>query len=348
MERIMSFFNKDNTIAREVEIKSNHVDYLDGWRGVAIAIVLVHHFYLIEYPKIGRLGVDIFFVLSGLLMSRILFVKKTPLSIFYKRRASRILPVFILYVGLVFLIASLSDVSFAAQDFVSTLLFLRTYIPSEPHMWVSQVPIGHLWSLNIEEHFYLLLSLVTVLPFSKKGKGFLLLFFAFASIGMIIFYLRHKAIAPINYILRTECATTCLLLSSGYFLLKDAVIKFIRPWLPPITFFAAIFCYTGFAPWYASFLFAPFLLAFTVNHLEESADMLKKILSIKVLQLLGIWSYSIYLWQQLFYSYQSTWPLGTAFAAAMLLGIISFYFYEKPTRKWLNNFSFSTRQVKFS
>jgi len=321
---------------RPSEETPDHIGYLDGWRGIAISFVLVEHFTQLHVPKIGRLGVDIFFVLSGLLMSRILFIKKTPLATFYKRRITRIIPVFLLFTVFVFIAAYIKGITFSFKEVVATLLFLRTYIPLETDIWASSVPIGHLWSLNVEEHFYILLSIATLLPFSRKVKGVLFVLLAFASIFMIIYYLRHKATAPINYSLRTECSTAFLFLSSGYFLLKDNMIKYVKPWMPPLTLAIALFCYSGFAPWYASFLFAPFLLAFTVNHLEESSDMLKKALSMKPLQLMGVWSYSIYLWQQPFYSFKSKLPYGTAFAGAMIVGILSYYYYEDPARKWLN------------
>jgi peptidoglycan/LPS O-acetylase OafA/YrhL len=51
------------------------IGYLDGWRGLAIAFVLQHHFFEVKWANFGILGVNVFFCLSGLLMSRILFVK---------------------------------------------------------------------------------------------------------------------------------------------------------------------------------------------------------------------------------------------------------------------------------
>ena len=59
-----------------------HIDYLDGWRGLAIALVLQSHFLAIGGFNSGRLGVHVFFVLSGLLMGRILFIKRVPLGTF--------------------------------------------------------------------------------------------------------------------------------------------------------------------------------------------------------------------------------------------------------------------------
>ncbi len=59
-----------------------YFDYLDGWRGLAILFVLQSHFLPIAGFRSGSMGVHVFFALSGLLMSRILYDKREPLKIF--------------------------------------------------------------------------------------------------------------------------------------------------------------------------------------------------------------------------------------------------------------------------
>ena len=83
-----------------------HLDYLDGWRGLAVSLVLLGHFGLDDVlPGTSVLGVDFFFVLSGRLMAEILFVQRSPLPTFFFRRFSRIYPgllVFVLGASLLF------------------------------------------------------------------------------------------------------------------------------------------------------------------------------------------------------------------------------------------------------
>ena len=68
----------------------SYLPYIDGLRGIAIIGVLVEHFNGFEaIHGLGGFGVSVFFVLSGFLMSRILFIKKVPLNIFYRRRFAR-------------------------------------------------------------------------------------------------------------------------------------------------------------------------------------------------------------------------------------------------------------------
>ena len=54
------------------------IAYLDGWRGLAIGLVLIDHFSPVCGIALGRMGVDVFFVLSGMFMANILFVKRVP------------------------------------------------------------------------------------------------------------------------------------------------------------------------------------------------------------------------------------------------------------------------------
>jgi len=70
-----------------------HIPALDGWRGLAILIVLTGHFggYRV-LPDLAPTGVNLFFVLSGRLMAEILFVRKTPLGPFFFHRFSRVYP----------------------------------------------------------------------------------------------------------------------------------------------------------------------------------------------------------------------------------------------------------------
>src|SRR5579872_1267137 len=77
---------------------SKRIDYLDGWRGLAILVVLVAHFGHLESTNLGLFGVELFFVLSGLLMARILYEQRMPIGEFYRRRIARIFPLFYLFV----------------------------------------------------------------------------------------------------------------------------------------------------------------------------------------------------------------------------------------------------------
>ena len=78
-------------------VTNKRVAVWDGWRGIAISMVLCGHFYDIKWLWEDRMGVDIFFVLSGMLMSIILFDKRQSLKDFYIRRLSRIYPALLVF-----------------------------------------------------------------------------------------------------------------------------------------------------------------------------------------------------------------------------------------------------------
>lgn len=147
----------------------NRIGYLDGWRGIAISCVLVSHFLPIKGLNFGRMGVDIFFVLSGMLMANILFIKRVDLVTFYKRRISRISPVFFIFLSVICLASYILNLSKEHENYFYLITFLRSYFPESPDIWHTGIPIGHLWSLNVEEHYYIFLSFITLVSIFK-GK----------------------------------------------------------------------------------------------------------------------------------------------------------------------------------
>jgi peptidoglycan/LPS O-acetylase OafA/YrhL len=314
-----------------------HVDYLDGWRGLAIALVLQSHVVAIAAINTGRLGVDVFFALSGFLMSRILFVKRVPLSTFYKRRISRILPVFVLFVSVLYGAGYFLH-RHEARYFFCTLTFTRTYLPLNDDFWHADIPMGHLWSLHVEEHCYIFLSLVTLIGLLRGREGPALVLAGTLCVAIHLVYFAYPALAPRGPFARTEAAGSHLLIAAGYYLMRKRYVPLVRPWMPLAAFAAAVFCYTLIAPWWCRILLSPYLLAFTVNHLSETPSWCRAALALAPLRLLGIWSYSIYVWQQPFLTQRYLFSDHRVFwcTAAIATGVASFYLYENPIRTWLN------------
>ena len=77
---------------------AEHSILLDNWRGWAIIFVIAGHFWHVPAIDAGRVGVELFFVLSGRLMADLLFVRRTPIPTFFQRRFTRVLPLSILFV----------------------------------------------------------------------------------------------------------------------------------------------------------------------------------------------------------------------------------------------------------
>ena len=321
---------------------------------MAIILLLIGHFINIPWIWEDRLGVDAFFVLSGMLMSTILFEKRVPLKTFYIRRFSRIFPAFSLYVVFAFafsllarLYANKTEMMFEPSEFFSTLTFFRTYIPLDPHIWATRVPIGHLWSLNVEEHAYVLMSLMTLFIFRNQKVAMLLIALGLGAIGLSFYYYFNPSNAPTEFRIRTETAVSFVFLSAGYNLIKKQFDITVPSLLPVITLLLAFACYLEdpsiedrslWYPW-LSFSLAPILLAFTLNHITEIHGLLRRLFELKAIRLMGTWSFSIYLWQQIFYSYKWLIPFSPigGIVVSIVVGMLSFYFFENPIRRWINN-----------
>jgi peptidoglycan/LPS O-acetylase OafA/YrhL len=141
----------------------NRIPSLDGLRAISILLVITEHVWRIPY--IGPLGVQIFFVISGYLITRLLQEEQErngsiSLKAFYLRRSFRILPAafaFMLFWGFV-LPECRPDLPFALSYTMSYNLH-----PATPVFF-------HLWSLSVEEQFYLLWPLLLVFGFAYRGR----------------------------------------------------------------------------------------------------------------------------------------------------------------------------------
>ena len=132
-----------------------HYNQLDGLRFVAILLVLIEHYaiFIGRYISAGYYGVDLFFVLSGFLITTILLESPETFSVAYKkfigRRTLRIFPIYYLNILVLFLLGN--------EDIHKYLLYCLTY--SYNYAWVYfNIPLNtitHFWSLCVEEQFYL-------------------------------------------------------------------------------------------------------------------------------------------------------------------------------------------------
>lgn len=321
-----------------------HQDHLDGWRGLAVSLVLFEHFVDPAWITAGRLGVDLFFVLSGLLMSRLLFEERVPLQTFYFRRASRILPALVIYLFVVFAAWGAYGQWVSGREALATFTFLRTYI--DPPIWSSQFPIGHLWSLNVEEHSYVLLATIAAIAPLRHKEGMLLIGLGLLTFVAIGVYLSTSDAPPHEWGLRTECAAGALLISAGY---RQIGARWKVPaWAPVVALLLGMACYLAVAPRIAKVTLAPFLLAFAVNHFGAAKAYVLALFQARALRYVGLWSYSLYLWQQPFFLLRARHGFSAllCLALAVASALASYYWIERPVRKWLNAAWDGRRQPK--
>lgn len=312
----------------------------DGWRGIAILMVLIGHFSFSSWIWEERFGVDVFFVLSGMLMSNILFVERMHLRDFYIRRFSRVIPALVIFLCAAFAVSLLMHYDFKIIEFIASLIFVRTYFPVEPAYFSTQLPTGHLWSLNVEEHGYLVMSLISIILVSRTRVAWVLMAIYLFSVAVNFYNYTHFTALEFEYsLIRTESAIGFIAFSASYNLLRMKYSIKLHPQLPLLLFLLALACYLDCAPIWLTFLAGPVLLGIAVNHLVEAANFVKHLLTLAPLRWLGILSYSIYLWQQIFYKLYYALPGGAAagFVLSILAGTGSFFMFENPLRRAINN-----------
>ncbi len=187
-----------------MELKNSHILQLDGLRAIAVLLVLFVHFGLLG---LGWIGVQLFFVLSGYLITKGLLIEKQKegtifnfLKIFYIKRSLRIFPIYFLYIS-VFIFICLYYYQYDRLE--KTIIPMFTYTINIYAMFRNHVDmngIGHLWSLAVEEQFYLVWPFVIYyinLKFLKKTLFSILLIIPI--FRLVLFYLIQTKTNDLHY-----------------------------------------------------------------------------------------------------------------------------------------------------
>jgi peptidoglycan/LPS O-acetylase OafA/YrhL len=167
---------------------------LDGLRAFAVTFVLYNHFFADETTYWGHIGVRLFFVLSGFLITRLLlqarseaaFQPATALKSFYIRRALRIFPAYFAVLGFVWL-AGLEPSKRVLAWHAAYLSNFWYALRGEWDPW----ELGHTWSLSIEEQFYLVWPLVVLLAPRR--------YLAKICVGVIVLSLAYRFYWPVTW-----------------------------------------------------------------------------------------------------------------------------------------------------
>jgi peptidoglycan/LPS O-acetylase OafA/YrhL len=288
---------------------TGHLPTLDGWRGVAVLMVIASHAFGATWLRVGELGVSIFFALSGLLICNRLLAEadsggRVSLRAFYVRRAFRILPP-----ALIFLIVlAILDVPASRRELWSCALFWRNYFLDGG--WYT----GHFWSLAVEEHFYLIFPIMLVLAGPRRRLAIV----AAVVLALIAWRLIDEQwpcpidrISAVRQYYRSDCRLADLLLGSLTMLLAARLprrairVAAIVGGLVVL----AVLCQRRL-PWPAVSLPLPWLLLGTVLRPNGFAG---RALEWPLLARVGRMSYSLYIWQQLFFDpHQSIRSTGLA------------------------------------
>ncbi|MGU3541126.1 acyltransferase family protein [Methylobacterium sp. A54F] len=311
--------------------------FLDGWRGVAILLVLVGHFLSDAIrPGLSTLGVDLFFVLSGRLMAEILFVRQVPLRTFLVRRFSRVYPALFVFVVATTVLFYGSPLGHGVVAAASALTFTANYGMIYGHV------IGlldHLWSLCVEEHSYLLLAFIaTVVVREPRGATIVLLALGLAAManGIVRATLVEPWFPKVAW--RTDVQIAPLFIAGGFYLAARRLPVLQQGWISPACLVLGIAVKLGVDQIFVQFSLGTLLLALSIATIDFAVAGFKAFLEPRALRQVGLWSFSLYLWQQPFYklSHTDAAPLGLALLAALCVGIASYYAVEVPMRTAIN------------
>jgi peptidoglycan/LPS O-acetylase OafA/YrhL len=308
-----------------------HKPWLDGWRGIAISVVLIGHLLPVLPGKPARFGVELFFVLSGRLMAELLFVNRQPLGYFLKRRVARVWPALYLFVFVMALVFSAPGPHHVSpQKILGALTYTFNYV----HLVSGgTLVLNHLWSLCVEEWAYLFLAILALATrrWDLPAARIILAIAALCAINGLIqswYGLDYRAVYW-----RTDVRLASIFVACGLYLVLYQ--RNIPAYVPIVAGLLGGMFHTYLFPDVVKYTIGTFLLAVSVATIDTAPRLAIRLLSTKALTLMGLWSYSIYLWQQPFTKVLHAWPLPLKLALTMAAALISFYIVEAPLRRYL-------------
>ena len=360
--------------------QSERIVGLDGLRGVSILLVLFGHAAatfppdnrlegVIPYLNYSSLGVTTFFIISGFLITFLLRKEweksgTIRLRAFYARRVLRIFPAFYTFIITVTLLRAFGYIYTTYADISMAGLFLTNYkrlftLPTNDHSWF----VGHCWSLSLEEQFYLLWpATILVLGIRRAPHVAVLIVLTAPIIRVATYFTWPDARGLLGMMLHTGADP--IMIGCSVALLQgrprfDAILNRFSSWCWPL--FAGLFLFV-LIPWVTMqfhehyyylymltvgttlrALAVVFIMLWVIQH---PTSLLGRVLSFSILRYIGILSYSLYLWQQLFLttknsSWSGAFPVNLV--ACFVAAGLSYWLIESPFLRLRDRFRAAPR-----
>ncbi|MDY3090438.1 MAG: acyltransferase family protein [Porphyromonas sp.] len=345
---------------------------IDGLRAIAVLSVVIFHLHGAWLPS-GFLGVDIFFVISGFLITSIIYRDIQGGSFtfkdFYLRRIKRILPVFFVVLFTAILVGiflmpvennfvELKKSALASTFFAANLYFMRGGGYFDPNL--EDKPFLHIWSLSVEEQFYFVFPILLILllryEWSRKYKYPILLSLGAATLGLSFVSLEPLGIDWDTYYmphLRVPEMLVGALLAMAW---SDGLLRKFEDKLASrlsllclavlfVCFFLTGVFVPPFFPGVASLI--PCIAAAGLLYLNAQPTSSSRLLSNAFVVWIGKISYSLYLWHWVVLAwFRYVYGVGplepqqlvVASLLMLFLSVLSYYFVEQPTRHWKVSF----------
>jgi peptidoglycan/LPS O-acetylase OafA/YrhL len=327
-----------------------HVPALDGLRGIAITVVVMFH--VLRWPRGGFLGVDVFFVLSGFLITTLLIqewqvAERISLRAFYRRRALRLLPaltamltVFTLQ-GLILYSLGQIDPSMFRRWWISDLsglLYIQNFVKAAASS-NNIVGVGQLWSLGAEEQFYIVWPIVLIWLLRRGSKPRTIAIVAGSAALMVCVHRLELVLsgAPARWIFFSPTSRAdpimlgcCLGVCYAYGLFKPQLSRIVglaAPWAVVLGG-AMIFTQRGLATLFPGLLILEIATAIVLLAvMNRSSRFVSAGLSWRPLVGLGKTSYGIYVWHDLFLGLM---PPYMVIPTVLIVAMLSYEYIEKP------------------
>ena len=348
----------------------NKIPSLDGLRALSIFLVLIGHFvyrlgdlkiiyqytYLnpfIVFVSDAHLGVKMFFVISGFLITYLLIKEerkngKINFKNFYIRRTLRIFPAYYFVLFIYFVLQLLGHFKLEVLSWLSAITYTKYFYMTD---WFT----GHMWSLSVEEHFYLFWPILFILiPKSRINFQWILV----ALVPLLRIYVHYY---PVSWISETSLFLTVDSLAIGclFAFYHDIMLLNLKK-SKKILFFVSILILTTYMLWgnildnftdneiillmneVLVLSLTNFAIVFIIFYSVHSKDSLWfKFLNLKWLSFIGVLSYSIYLWQQIFINntpyFYNKFPYNII--GIVVMALFSYYVIEKPFLKLKDKFN---------
>ena len=332
----------------------HYIPTLDGWRSIAIMMVLLCHGLTLSQPSshwgkllnplvlnLGQQGVSLFFAISGYLITTLLLDEHREtgaisLRGFCIRRMFRILPPAYTYLAVLVCFAALGTISLAPGEIASSVFVYNNYWPSRS--WFTQ----HFWSLSTEEHFYLLWPLLLAFLGPRRvrwaaGAG-ILVTILWRPIGL---YAIPLAVAPLE---RTDMRLDAFLFACLLALFVHDNPQLQKVLGKPLFYYGVLALLAigyGLALWHpmqlTKLVFQSCMLPLVVVPAGFMPfSRFYRVLEAWPLRWLGRISYSVYLWHPLFLRGASPdcrsalLSFGIGMPAILLVASVSYYLIERP------------------
>ena len=345
---------------------------INGLRAIAVSAVILYHAKITisgHQPfQGGFIGVDIFFVISGYLITSIILNELVTTSsfsfkFFYERRLRRILPalLFVMLVSLPLAWMYLLPNSFV--DFSKSILYSLGFSSNFYFHYSGQEygaesgllkPFLHTWSLSVEEQYYILFPIVLLITFKyfRKYLIHILILGFVVSLGLAEWTSRNYPSVSF-YFLHTkmwELLAGSILayfeITNGY-RSKNKSLKLIFPTIGLILIGHSILFFSDKILHPSLYTLSPIIGVSLIIWFSDKDEIITKILSTKLFVGIGLISYSLYLWHYPLFAFARVNHLledniikELCFGLVILiLSILSYYFIEKPFRNKKNNFS---------